>query len=156
MTGDVAVRGAEMTRARRVPAPLLWAGVLVTGALGTLLFEEIERRSDPAVGYGDHYAVLLWGLLTSLVVIAVSTWAARSGGAKARRAAVAMAVLAVLTLPLFYWSGMPAALGLGAYLAVRREPVEGAARVAGITGAVVAVAISTLSVVTGIVAGPGS
>ncbi|HEX5512582.1 MAG TPA: hypothetical protein VFX41_12775 [Actinomycetales bacterium] len=142
------------TGQRRVPAAALWAGALVTGAFGSLLFEEIERRHQPEHGYGDVIAVLLFGVLTSLIVIGVSTWAARAGDKAARRTAITMAVLSVLTLPLFYWSGMPAALGLGAYLAVRSRPVEGAARVAAITGAVVALAVSALAVVTGLVSPP--
>lgn len=154
MSGETIARDS-LEGTRRLPAPVLWTGALVTGALGTLLYEEIERRMDPAVGYGDHIGVLLWGVTSSVVAIAVSTWAARVGGATARGTALTMATLSVLTLPLFYWSGMPAALALGAYLSVRQQPVEGAARVAGITGAVLALGISVLSVVTGVVAPPG-
>ena len=156
MTESTTATSLPAGERRPLPAAGLWAGVLVTGALGSMLFEEIERRTDPSVGYGDHLGVLLYGVLPSLVAVAVSVWAARTELRTAQRVAVVMAVMAVLTLPLFYWSGSPAALGLGAYLSVRSRPATGAGRAAGITGAVVALAVSAFSVVTGLVAPPWS
>jgi hypothetical protein len=85
--------------------------------------------------------IVALGVFGLLVALGVAKWLS---GDRARRGAVALGVLSILTLPLFF-SGAPASFGtmaaVRAGLARGGSPVRGAARSFGVVGIVVTVLI---------------
>lgn len=158
-TSTAATRSVGLPPARVLVGTVY--AVCVLGLIATFVGEIIFADNDPHRSEGPIESIISVGLVgTAALVIGVGTalWLVRTPE-RAKVGAIVLGALSVLTLVVF-WSGAPGVFGAcAAWLAGLTRggrPLGGAARVAGIVGAFIALLNIVLTVGGVIAAGIAS
>ena len=148
-TSTVATRSVTLPSARVLVGAVYT--ICVLGLIAMFVGEIVFTDKDPQRSEGPIDSMVAVGVLGTsalLIVVVLGLWLVRTPE-RAKVGAVVLGALSVLTVIVF-WSGAPGVLGAGAAwlagLTRGGRPLGGAARVAGLVGAFIALLNVVLSV----------
>ena len=151
---------SEPRTRRGLSGPALVAAAFLLSTVVAVCFQPADivfTDRDPHRDEGPLASIAgisVMGVAGVVVALAVALPLRRRPG-RSGAGAIALAVLALLALPVLWWSGAPATLGAAAAwlagLSRDARPLPGAARVAGIAGLIVAAVVAAAAFAGGVV-----